>query len=94
VLNAIRAQYEIMIQKTVSEIKKGIENAGNAARNAKGAVDIVIAGGTSSPVGFDKLFDQYLRQGNLPIEIGEIIRPDDPLFSVARGCLRAAENHV
>lgn len=90
VQKAIKAQYEIMIQKTVNEIKRGLESSTHKAR-ANHPIDIVIAGGTSSPVGFDKLFSETLKKANLPIELGEIIRPSDPLFSVARGCLLAAE---
>ncbi len=90
VQRAIRAQYELMIQKTVTGIKKGLEEAGNKAR-ANNAIDIVIAGGTSSPVGFDALFSETIKKANLPIQLGEIIRPNDPLYSVARGCLLAAE---
>ena len=56
------------------------------------AVDIVIAGGTSSPKGFDVLFEKVAREAKLPMKIGSIIRTPDPLYSVARGCLIAAEN--
>ena len=90
-LRAIKAQYEIMIAKTVAEIKNGIEKAGNKARTGK-PIDVVVAGGTSSPNGFDVLFTQALRNGHLGIDIGNVIRPSDPLYSVARGCLIAAEN--
>jgi actin-like ATPase involved in cell morphogenesis len=90
VQRAIKAQYEIMIQKTVTEIKKGLETAGNKAR-ANHPIDVIIAGGTSSPTGFDTLFSETIKKANLPIELGEIIRPADPLYSVARGCLLAAE---
>jgi actin-like ATPase involved in cell morphogenesis len=90
VQRAIKAQYEIMIQKTVTGIKKGLEEMGNKAR-ANNAIDVVIAGGTSSPVGFDSLFAETIKKAGLPIELGEIIRPSDPLYSVARGCLLAAE---
>ena len=51
----------------------------------------MIAGGTSSPNGFANLFREVLEQTTLPIKIGDIIKPDDPLYSVARGCLIAAE---
>jgi hypothetical protein len=88
---AIATQYKIMIEKTVSEIKKGIVNAGNKARTEK-PIDIVIAGGTSSPKGFDTLFRETILAADLPIQIGNVIRPADPLYSVARGCLIAAEN--
>ena len=87
---AIKGQYEIMINKTVSEIKKGIEQAGNKARTGK-PISIVISGGTSSPKGFKELFEKTTKEANLPIEIGEIIQPKDPLYSVARGCALAAE---
>ena len=89
---AIKTQYELMIEKTVLGIKKGFEN--NQDKNAKldTPVDFIVAGGTASPPGFDKLFEKLLRQAKLPVEIGKVVRPADPLFSVARGCLIAAEN--
>jgi hypothetical protein len=91
VQRAIKTQYEIMIQKTITEIKKGLEKLDNKARSTDHAIDIVVAGGTSLPNGFDKLFTETVTKSHLPIEIGQIIRPADPLYSVARGCLEAAE---
>ncbi len=90
VQRAIKAQYEILIQKSVQAIKKGLEGAANKARTGK-PIDIVVAGGTSLPNGFDTMFGEVARSANLPIEVGEIIRPKDPLYSVARGCLLVAE---
>ena len=92
VQRAIKTQYEIMIQHTVTGIKKGIDEMGNKARSEH-PIDMVIAGGTSMPKGFDVLFRKILEQANITsMKIGEVIRPADPLFSVARGCLIAAEN--
>lgn len=92
VQRAIKTQYEIMIQHTVSGIKKGIEEAGNKARSEQ-PIDIVVAGGTSMPKGFDSLFRKVLEQAKITnLNLGEVIRPQDPLYSVARGCLIAAEN--
>jgi hypothetical protein len=88
---AIQTQYSLMIEKTVSGIKKGIEENSRAAR-VENPLDFVIAGGTSSPPGFEKLFKDVLDTVQLPIPVGNIIKPVDPLFSVARGCLVAAEN--
>ena len=90
VQRAIKAQYEIMVQKTITGIKKGLEQSENKIR-ADNPIDIVIAGGTSCPNGFDVLFRNTITQAGLPIPIGSIIRPNDPLYSVARGCLLAAE---
>ena len=88
---AIKAQYELMIEKTVTGIKKGlIENKDNIRIDHP--IDIIVAGGTSSPPGFDKMFESLVKLAAMPIEIGSVVRPVDPLFSVARGCLIAAEN--
>lgn len=88
---AIRTEYEIMINKTVADIKKGLEATESKARVPGGTIDIVVAGGTASPPGFEKLFEDAVNKHNLPIKIGKIIKPAKPLYSVARGCLIAAE---
>ena len=80
-----------MIEKTISGIKDGIKKAGKKAR-MDDPIDIVVAGGSSLPAGFTNLFKKIITQAKLPIDIGKIIRPADPLYSVARGCLIAAEN--
>ncbi len=80
-----------MIEKTVQGIKKGMLESGKKARADHG-IDVVIAGGTSMPSGFDLMFKEIITQAGLPVAIGTIVRPVDPLYSVARGCLIAAEN--
>lgn len=87
---AIQTQYRIMIEHTINEIKKGLSNSQKAV-HSDNPVDIVIAGGTSSPPGFDTLFRETISQAKLSVKVGDVIRPSDPLFSVARGCLIAAE---
>jgi hypothetical protein len=88
---AIQTQYNLMIEKTVMGIKKGVVENSKAAR-VDSSVDFVIAGGTASPPGFEKLFKDILSTVKLPIPVGNIIKPVDPLFCVAKGCLIAAEN--
>jgi len=90
---AIQTQYKIMIEKTTSGISKGLAESGKKIR-ASDEIDFVVAGGTSMPQGFIELFKESVMQAKLPIKIGNIIRPADPLLSVARGCLFAAENSV
>ena len=89
---AIITQYNLMIEKTVGTIKKGLIDHSDKKARLDHPVDIIIAGGTSSPPGFDSLFAKVLKNADLPIDIGRVIRPNDPLYSVARGCLIAAEN--
>ena len=87
---AIATQYRLMIEHTVGGIKKGFADVNKTVRTDS-PIDVVIAGGTSSPNGFAEMFREAIVQTNLPIKVGEIIKPDDPLYSVARGCLIAAE---
>lgn len=88
---AIQGQYRIMVEHTMSAIKKAILDAGNSVR-VDNPVDIIIAGGTSLPNGFQDLVKNVISMLDYPIPIGDIKRPDDPLFAVSRGCLVAAEN--
>lgn len=90
---AIQTQYKLMIEKTITGIKQGLVNEHKKVR-LDGDVDIVIAGGCSIPVGFDVLFEKIIREAKLPIPIGKIVRPSDPLLAVARGALIAAENAI
>lgn len=87
---AIQTQYRLMIEKTVTGIKEGLKNVTKTVRTDQ-PVDIVISGGTSTPNGFAQMFKEVLTEANLPLQIGEIIKPADTLLSVARGCLLAAE---
>ena len=87
---AIQTQYRIMIEHTVTSIKKGLLNTSKSVKTDQ-EIDFVIAGGTSSPNGFKELFTQCLKEADLSVKIGEVIQPKDPLYSVARGCLLAAE---
>lgn len=89
---AIMLQYETMIENTVVNIKRGLVE--NKKAKLDQPVDVVVAGGTASPNGFEQLFKERLLQQDLPIKLGEVIKPADPLYSVARGCLIAAENHA
>jgi len=87
---AIQAQYRLMVENTVSNIKKAIENSSNKIHSDE-PIDIIIAGGTSSPNGFVELVQEVIESAKLPLPIGTIKRPDDYLYTVARGCLVAAE---
>jgi hypothetical protein len=82
-----------MIEHTVTGLKQGFSDVTKTVRT-DAPVDVVIAGGTSSPNGFGELFRETISQADLPIKIGTIIKPSDPLYSVSRGCLLAAEAAV
>lgn len=88
---AIQTQYQLMIEKTVAGIKKGLEQ--NSKARMDRPVKIVVAGGTASPNGFETMFKDAISSiPDLGIQVGEVVKPSDPLRSVARGCMVAAEN--
>jgi actin-like ATPase involved in cell morphogenesis len=87
---AIHTQYQLMIEHTVNGLKKGFSDINKTVRT-DGEIDLVVAGGTSSPNGFAELFKETISKVELPIKIGNVIKPSDPLYSVSRGCLLAAE---
>ena len=54
-------------------------------------VSMVLAGGTSLPTGFAQLVKQKVGEIELPLNIGDVrMAGENPLQSVARGCLVAA----
>ena len=55
-------------------------------------VPVVVTGGTSSPDGFEKLFENHLREASIPFSIDDVQSVDEPLYSVARGSLVAARS--
>jgi len=87
---AIITQYRLMIEKTVLGIKEGLASAKQSVKS-ENPVDFVVAGGTSMAKGFTDIFSETLKQAGLSIPLGEVIRPSEPLYSVAKGALIAAE---
>jgi hypothetical protein len=55
-------------------------------------VPVVVTGGTSSPDGFEKLFEQRLGEADIPFSISDVSRADNPMYSVAQGALVAARS--
>ncbi|MFB6301649.1 MAG: hypothetical protein ABEH78_02125 [Haloferacaceae archaeon] len=55
-------------------------------------VPVVVTGGTSSPRGFEKLFEDHLRDAPIPFSISDVRSVEEPLYSVARGALVAARS--
>jgi hypothetical protein len=55
------------------------------------SVPFVVAGGTSLPIGYIEKLQLSLSGKALPFEIGDVRRAENPLTSVANGCLIAAQ---
>ncbi len=55
-------------------------------------VPVVVTGGTSSPDGFEELFEEHLDGADIPFSISSVQSARDPLYSVASGALVAARS--
>ncbi len=73
-------------------IDYALKNAQRSLLMSKGLMfteplNVYISGGSSKPTNFKELFEKKLRKMRLPFEIGEVLQPEDPLQSVAKGLL-------
>lgn len=82
--------YDVLINRVIDGIVEGFLEHEASAR-IDGAINVYMAGGTSSPDGFAARVGARFDERQPPFEIGKLSRSDRPLFSVAAGCLKAAE---
>lgn len=87
---ALHASYRILVDDTMTQLRDNLVRA-NLKIRPENPFDIVLGGGVVSPPGFENLVRESIKTVNLPIPIGDIIKPEDNHFAVARGCLSAAE---
>lgn len=82
--------YDVLIGHVISGIVQGfIENESQAKIDE--GINVYMAGGTSSPVGFELRVEKAFEVSQPPFGINSIIKSSDPLYCVAEGCLKAAE---
>lgn len=86
---AIEIYYRNLISYTLEAIKARFESSSGMPSFPE-PVEIVCAGGTSMIGGFIEVFKDELQSIKFPIPVKGIRRAEDPLFSVAKGCLVAA----
>jgi hypothetical protein len=86
---AIEIYYRNLISYTLEAIKTRFETSAGMPAFPE-PIEIVCAGGTSMIGGFIDVFRDEFKSIRFPIEVKNIRRAEDPLFSVAKGCLVAA----
>jgi hypothetical protein len=90
---AIEIYYRNLISYTLEAIKTRFESSAGMPSFPE-PIEIVCAGGTSMIGGFIEVFQDEFNAIKFPIEVKNIRRAEDPLFSVAKGCLVAALSDV
>lgn len=91
--NAIKIYYENLISYVCTAIEQKFNRTTENIPNFPEPVSVVISGGTSLAINFDKLFEQEIMSKTLPFKIKKIKKAADPLNAVARGCLLSSLNY-
>ena len=87
VLAALSIYYGEYIDRITRLIGKEFEKRGS---EIQGETEIVVAGGTSMPTGFCKVFENSISESNLPFKIYRVRHSLTPFYSVSQGaCIRA-----
>lgn len=89
VLAAVSAYYERLIEYTAKQLSSALSNH-KLLPKFKHPIKIVVAGGTSQADGYVESLAIKLNESNFPLQIQEVKHAQDPLHSVAKGCLIAA----
>jgi hypothetical protein len=82
--------YDLLISQVIDGIVLGFDEHESEAR-IDGGINIYLAGGTSSPIGFCERVKAKFEEKSTPFVIDSITRAEKPLYCVAEGCLKAAE---
>jgi actin-like ATPase involved in cell morphogenesis len=90
---AVEIYYRNLISYTLECIKTRFEST-KEMPSFPHPIEIVCAGGTSKIGGFIEVFEDEFKAIKFPLEVKRIRRADDPLYSVAKGCLVAALSDV
>jgi len=91
---AIKIYYENLISYVCNAIEKKF-NTMEEMPNFPEAISVVVSGGTSKAINFDKLFEEELSKKKLPFLIKQVKKASDPLNAVAKGCLlNALQSYV
>jgi tRNA A37 threonylcarbamoyltransferase TsaD len=87
---ALQIFYEDVLQTLVERMRTEFKRSGQLPKIDR-PMNVVLAGGTAMPAGFQQKFESVLRSdGDFPVEIAEVRMAKDPLTTTANGCYIAA----
>jgi Actin-like ATPase involved in cell division len=86
---ALAIHYENLLEYVIENITEEVDE-----EDIEEGLDVpvVVTGGTSSPDGFENLFEDHLGDAEIPFSISGVSSPEEPMFSVASGALVAARS--
>jgi hypothetical protein len=81
-----------MLEHVVEYMARAMEEHKSKIKIAN--LPFVVAGGSSMPKGFLTLFARILKENPLPIPVGKLWQAKNPVMSVCKGCLIAAQKDL
>lgn len=85
-INLRQCDYQLVFEELLPIIKAKTANI-----NSTQPLDIIVAGAPTYSKSFVELFKNTILNAKLTFSIGEVKRPDDYIYTVARGCLVYAD---
>ncbi|MCK5636416.1 MAG: hypothetical protein KAH91_03265, partial [Thermoplasmatales archaeon] len=89
-MGSIEGALTVYYEALMTYVIKNLDRKLSEITPPKVAFPVAIAGGSAEPEGFFELFEKKLRDAKLRVELSKIKHVNDPILSVARGCLIAA----
>ena len=87
VQSALAIYYREMLDRVVHYMSKEFIDRKS---DVDGKMDIIVAGGTSCPNGFNNVLEESLRQSDFPFEINSVRSASEKFYAVSLGsCIRA-----
>jgi len=90
IMEAVSVYYTSVINYTLQYIAHELKLREKSLPVFRNAVPMVVSGGLALAIGFDKKVSEVLSGLNFPINISDVRLAEDPMRTVANGCLLAA----
>ncbi|MCK4526441.1 hypothetical protein KAW18_03650 [candidate division WOR-3 bacterium] len=90
IMKAVSVYYRSVLNYTIKTIAHELKVRKKELPLFREPMPIVLAGGLTLAKGFVQMFNEALKTTDFPIEIGKVMRAEDPLRATAKGALLAA----
>lgn len=90
IMEAVSVYYTSVINYTLQNISYELKRREKDLPKFRHPVPVVVAGGLSLATGFTKKVEEIMSSIDFPIEVDKVVLAEEPMKTVANGCLLAA----
>jgi len=90
ILFALNTYYTSLIKYVLKNFSTQFNQQNKDGTEIDVPLDVVVAGGTSTPNGFCSKLEKVIRSTDLPFEVNQVRAASDPRNAVVKGCYAAA----